>query len=139
MMRSICPFSCSSSLSRTRSLTSSPAYLARHARSVFTCTPCLRASSVAARPASSSRRIATICASVKRLFRIGWVSFAGLLRGRKPTVILGLVSGAQAPVHHREHAHDRVGRDRLGRVHVLSRSPGVGPDEARGERLFLGS
>src|SRR5437660_2529234 len=137
MMRSICPFSCSSSLSRTRSLTSSPAYLARHARSVFTCTPCLRASSVAARPASSSRRIATICASVKRLFRIGWVSFAGLLRGRKPTVSLGLVSGAQAPVHHREHAPDRVGRDRERRVHDLRREPVEVRLEDRDQHLFL--
>jgi hypothetical protein len=40
-------------------------------------------------------RVLTICASVKRLLRIGWISLLASL-GRKSTIIRGLDSGAQA-------------------------------------------
>jgi hypothetical protein len=71
MMRCICAFSTSSCLSRTTSLSSMPAYFARHNRIVFAWTPCRRPSSRVETPASNSRRISTICDSEKRLLRMG--------------------------------------------------------------------
>ena len=87
MIRCICAFSASSSLSRDRSLALMPAYFDRQRRIVIACTALRRASSSIDAPASYSARIWTICDSVNRLFRMG--GFPVCLHRRKFTVIPG--------------------------------------------------
>ena len=65
-------------MSRVRSLVPRPLLLCFQFPMVFGCTPCRRPSSVADVPASSSLRIETILASVKRLF------FTRVLLGPRP-------------------------------------------------------